>query len=136
MQGKAKKQEEKASQKEIDYNMDIDIDLYELDVGGLENDDKDSILMTLKDVHMKEQNELVKDLKYMSEESRKIINDIVGIEDEIQNYQGQIESWIKNIGELQDFVEKVKSQKDPFKQKAQNMSKLKDCLHTEKQKRR
>lgn len=59
--------------------------------------DKDSLLVKLKDIHMKEQNELVRDLKVMTQESKKIIDDIVVIEDEIDNYQGQIEGWLKNI---------------------------------------
>ena len=98
--------------------------------------DKDSLLVKLKDLHMTEQNELVRDLKVMTQESKKIIDDIVVIEDEIDNYQGQIEGWLKNISELEKLVSKVKASEPLFKRKSENMSKLREFLVMDKGKRR
>lgn len=57
---------------------------------------------------------MVKDLKYMSEESKKIIDEINVIEGELEKYQGQIDTWIKNILEMEGFVSKVRATREPF----------------------
>lgn len=46
---------------------------------------------------MKQQSDLVKEIQIMSEDSKKIIDDITVIEGDIDKYQGHIDSWIKKI---------------------------------------
>lgn len=47
----------------------------------------------------------------MSEESKKIIDDISVIEGDIDKYQLHIDLWIKKIEDLRNTVEKVKKVK-------------------------
>lgn len=67
----------------------------------------------------------------MSEESKKIFDDITVIEGDIDKYQSHIDVWIKKVEDLRSTVEKVKKVRDPFKLKAANMSKIKDYLTKE-----
>ena len=85
---------------------------------------------------MQQQNELVKDLKNMSEESKKIIDEINVIEVELDKYHVQIDNWIKTISDMQSFVAKVQVVQEPFEKKCKNMSKLKDFLSGDKNRRR
>jgi hypothetical protein len=54
-------------------------------------ENKDILVLSLKEKHMKQQNEIVKDIKIMSEESRKIINDISVIETDLEKYQVHVD---------------------------------------------
>ena len=74
---------------------------------------------------MEQQNELVKDLKFMAEESKKIIDDISIIEVELDKYQVQIDMWIKTIADMEGFVSKVKGVREPFEKRSKNLNKLK-----------
>lgn len=74
---------------------------------------------------MEQQNELVKDLKFMAEESKKIIDDISVIEVELEKYQVQIDTWIKTITDMEGFVSKVKGVREPFEKRSKNLAKLK-----------
>ena len=53
------------------------------------------------------------------------------IEGDIDKYQVHIEEWIKKIEDLRVIVERVKKVKEPFRMKAQNMSKIKEYLGKE-----
>ena len=94
------------------------------------------MLIRLKENHMEQQNELVKDIKLMAEESRKIIDEISGVEAELDKYQGQIDAWIKTIGDMESFVSKVNGVREPFEKRCKNLSKLKDYLSGDKARRR
>lgn len=58
---------------------------------------KEELIINLKELHMKQQSDLVKEIQIMSEDSKKIIDDITVIEGDIDKYQGHIDSWIKKI---------------------------------------
>lgn len=77
---------------------------------------------------MKQQAELVKEITIMSKQSKKIIDDITVIEGDIDTYQTHIDQWIKKIEDLRGIVEKVKKVREPFRLKANNMSKIKEHL--------
>lgn len=64
----------------------------------------------------------------MSEESKKIIDEINVIEVELEKYQVQIDAWIKNISDMEPFVSKIKVVNKPFEAKCKNMAKLKEYL--------
>ena len=64
----------------------------------------------------------------MSEDSKKIIDDITVIEGDIDKYQGHIDEWIKKIEDMRNTVQKINKVRDPFKIKAANMSQIKDYL--------
>ncbi len=67
----------------------------------------------------------------MSEDSKKIIDDIATIESDIDKYQTHIDNWIKKIEKMTAIVSKVKSTRDPLKLKATNIYKLRDYLQKE-----
>jgi uncharacterized protein YoxC len=94
------------------------------------------MVVKLKETHMVQQNELVKDLKLMSEESKKIIDEINVIEADLEKYQVQIDGWIKNVSEMEAFVSKVRGARGPLEKKCKNMTKLKEFLGGDKAKRR
>ena len=77
---------------------------------------------------MGQQNELVRDLKSMSEDSRKIIEDITVIEAEIERYQDQIGVWIKTVTEMEVFVNKVTGLKESYAKRCKGMAKLRNEL--------
>lgn len=85
--------------------------------------------MTLKQLHMTQQQELVKGIKQMSNQSKKMIDDISVIQTDIDKYQLHIDEWIKKVSDMQIFVDKIKSVEGSFKIKATNLSKLKDYLN-------
>lgn len=85
---------------------------------------------------MGQQNELVKDLKAMSEDSKKIIEDISVIEVEIEKYQEQIGQWIKTVTEMEVFVSKVTGLKESYTARCSGMAKLRDYLMGDRQRRR
>jgi hypothetical protein len=80
---------------------------------------------------MKQQTELVREITIMSEESKKIIDDITVIEGDIDKYQVHIDVWIKRIEEMRGTVEKVKKVREPFRIKTANMSRIKDHIAKE-----
>ena len=80
---------------------------------------------------MRQQTELVKEITVMSEDSKKIIDEITMIQGDIDKYQLHIDHWVKKIEDLRNIVEKVKKVREPFKIKATNMSKIKDYLAKE-----
>ena len=53
---------------------------------------------------MKQQTDLVKELSIMSEDSKKIIDDITVIEGDIDKYQLHIDHWTKKIEDLRSIV--------------------------------
>lgn len=67
----------------------------------------------------------------MSEDSRKIIEDITLIENDIDKYQGHIDHWINKIDSITAVVNKIRSTRDPLAIKASNIHKLKDYLQKE-----
>jgi len=80
---------------------------------------------------MAQQTELVREINGMAVESKKIIDDISGIETEIEKYQTHIDQWIRKIEEVSRAVEKIRGVEKPFKVKARNVSKLKEYLMKE-----
>lgn len=71
----------------------------------------------------------------MAEDSQKIITEIQGLEGQIEMYQSEIDTWIKTVGEMEAFVEKVKNVSEPFEKKCRNMAKLKEYLGGERKRR-
>lgn len=71
----------------------------------------------------------------MAEDSQKIITEIQGLEGQIEMYQSEIDTWIKTVGEMEAFVEKVKNISEPFEKKCRNMAKLKEYLGGERKRR-
>ena len=61
----------------------------------------------------------------MSQESKKIIDDITVIEGDIDKYQTHIDTWIKKIDDLTSIVEKVNKVRKPFHRKAHSLTKIK-----------
>jgi uncharacterized protein YoxC len=53
---------------------------------------------------MGQQTHLVKEINGMAHESKKIIDDISGIETEIEKYQVHIDQWIKKIEDVSKAV--------------------------------
>lgn len=88
-------------------------------------------MLKLKERHMTQQTQLVKEINSMAHESKKIIDDITVIETEIEKYQVHIDQWIKKIEDVSSAVEKIRGVEKPFKIKASNVSKLKDYLMKE-----
>lgn len=80
---------------------------------------------------MRQQSELVKEIQVMSEESRKIIEDISVIESDIDKYQAHIDHWIRKIDGMAAVVAKIRSTRQPLKTKATSIHKLKDYLQKE-----
>ena len=78
---------------------------------------------------MKQQTDLVRDIKIMSEDSKKIIDDISVIEVDIEKYMAHIEEWSKKMEDLRGTVGKIKSVREGYNKKAVNVAKLKDYLH-------
>lgn len=72
----------------------------------------------------------------MSEDSKKIIDDITVIENDIDKYQSHIDQWIKKIDQMTGIVSKIKSTKAPFKAKAANLYKIRHHLQKEIKKNR
>ena len=80
---------------------------------------------------MKQQSDLVREIQVMSEDSRKIIEDITLIENDIDRYQTHIDQWIRKIDSMASIVGKIRSTREPLKVKATNIYKLKDYLQKE-----
>jgi uncharacterized coiled-coil protein SlyX len=53
---------------------------------------------------MAQQTELVREINGMAVESKKIIDDISGIETEIEKYQTHIDQWIRKIEDVSKAV--------------------------------
>lgn len=92
-------------------------------------------MLELKELHMKYQMDLVKEIKIMSEESKKIITDIEIIEGDIEKYQTHVDIWSKKIEEMSDVVGKIKGNKESFLKRAENIGKLRDHLTKELKKK-
>lgn len=89
---------------------------------------QDTLIASLKESHSKEQNAIVKEIKKMSLESHKMIEDITNIETEIDTYQNSIEDWLKKIGSLATLASKIQTARQTFARKAANITRLKDYL--------
>jgi uncharacterized protein YoxC len=85
---------------------------------------------------MRQQSELVKEIRSMAVDSKKIIDDITVIETDIDKYQGHIDEWIRKIEELGNNVGKIRSSRTPFRIKASNITKFKEHLSKEIKKNR
>ena len=60
-----------------------------------------------------------------------IVGEISSIETEIDKYQGHIDEWIKKTKEIGEVSDRIRSAVEPFRLKANNISKFKHYLSKE-----